>query len=36
VFVEGANDIDLLATKFVPLLMEPVLDDYRASVADAR
>eukprot|EP00882_Tetradesmus_deserticola_P001199 GHRQ01001297.1.p1 GENE.GHRQ01001297.1~~GHRQ01001297.1.p1 ORF type:complete len:1084 (+),score=646.45 GHRQ01001297.1:232-3483(+) len=36
VFVDKCDDAQLLATKFVPALMEPVLGDYAASVPDAR
>lgn len=36
VFVEKCEDDNLLATQFVPALMEPVLGDYAASVPDAR
>lgn len=36
VFVDKCDDGPLLATKFVPALMEPVLGDYGASVPDAR
>ena len=36
VFVEKSEDMQLLATKFVPGLMDPVLGDYARSVPDAR
>ncbi len=36
VFVEQCEDKELLATKFVPALMHPVLGDYARSVPDAR
>jgi exportin-1 len=36
VFVDKCDDAQLLATKFVPALMEPVLGDYASSVPDAR
>lgn len=36
VFVDKCEDLQLLATKFVPALMEPVLGDYASSVPDAR
>jgi len=36
VFVEKCEDMQLLATKFVPGLMDPVLGDYARSVPDAR
>eukprot|EP00879_Flechtneria_rotunda_P028493 GHRR01030614.1.p1 GENE.GHRR01030614.1~~GHRR01030614.1.p1 ORF type:complete len:828 (+),score=284.83 GHRR01030614.1:400-2883(+) len=35
-FVDKCEDEALLATKFVPALMEPVLGDYATSVPDAR
>jgi exportin-1 len=36
VFVEKCEDMQLLATKFIPALMDPVLGDYARSVPDAR
>jgi exportin-1 len=36
VFVDKCEDDALLAGKFVPALMEPVLGDYAAAVPDAR
>lgn len=36
VFVEKCEDESLLATKFVPALMDPVLGDYARNVPDAR
>lgn len=36
VFVDKCEDEALLASKFVPALMEPVLGDYAKSGPDAR
>ena len=35
-FVDKCEDPDLVATKFVPAIMDPILGDYASNVPDAR
>ena len=35
-FVDKSEDLNLVATHMVPLMMEPILRDYTRNVPDAR
>jgi exportin-1 len=35
-FVDKCEDLDLLAQRLVPALLDPILGDYARSVPDAR
>ena len=35
-FVDKCEDPDLVATQFVPAIMDPILGDYASNVPDAR